>query len=61
MMSDLARDIAGVAVRLSECHGLSDDRDCDYDYDDDYSSCCSNSNAGHLDVLRVTSYSLLEI
>jgi len=61
MMSDLARDIAGVAVRLSECHGLSDDRDCD-DYDADVdSSCCSNTNAGHLDFLRVTSYSLFEI
>jgi len=57
-MSDLARGIAGVGVRLSEYHGLSDDRDCD---DDDESSCCSNTNAGHLDLLGVTSYSLFEI
>lgn len=59
MMSDLARYIAGIAVRLSDCHGLSDDRDCD-DHDDE-NSCCSNTNAGHLDLLRVTWYSLFEI
>jgi hypothetical protein len=58
-MSDLARDIAGVEVRLSECHGLADDRECDDDDDD--SSRCSNTNAGHLDLLVVTSYSLFEI
>ena len=63
LISDLARDIAGVAVRLSECHGLADDRDCgdDGDDDDDNSSCCRNTNAGCLELLGLTSYSLLEI
>ena len=63
-MSDLTRDIAGVGVRLSECHVLADDRECDDDDDgddDDDSSCCSNTNAGRLDLLVVTSYGLFEI
>jgi hypothetical protein len=56
MMSDLAWDNEGVAVRLSECHGLSDDRDGD----DDDSSCRRNTNGQNCD-LGVTSYSLVEI
>ena len=59
LISDLARDNAGVAVRLSECHGLVDDRDCDDDDDD--SICCSNTNGGHLDRLGVKSYNMFEI
>jgi hypothetical protein len=55
-MSDIAWDSAGVAVRLSECHGLSDDRDGG----GDCSSCCGNINAQNC-VLGVISYSLVEI